>query len=236
MTRLTRKARPAPRSCTPAGRTGRVLPRSGRDPDRAAGLLEETADRILRSEFDPVLPGSAGARRGPARPGRSVHRRHGGVRYATRAQLSMEERLVAQAAAQAAPRVSHAAAAQALGSDTERLVCTLEGQANHAPAGQRTGSGLREDQAAAALSVLTDCRRVSVINAPGGAGKTRVLAEVAKAWTAAGLGPVVGITPSQSARNTLAAGVPDSYNSGGESLEERRDWPQEAASLPAPAG
>jgi hypothetical protein len=89
----------------------------------------------------------------------------------------------------------------------------LDGQADHAHAGQRTGSGLREDQAAAALSVLTDGRRVSVINAPAGAGKTRVLAEVAKAWTAAGLGPVVGITPSQSARNTLAGGVPDSYNS-----------------------
>ena len=38
------------------------------------------------------------------------------------------------------------------------------------------GSGLREDQAAAALSVLADGRRVSVINAPAGAGKTRVLA------------------------------------------------------------
>ena len=76
-----------------------------------------------------------------------------------------------------------------------------------------TGTGLREDQAAAALSVLTDGRRVSVINAPAGAGKTRVLAEVAKAWAAAGLGPVVGITASQSARNTLAAGVTKSYNS-----------------------
>jgi hypothetical protein len=157
------------------------------------------------------------------------------VRYATRAQLSMEERLIAQAAAQAAPRLSHAAAAQALGSDTERLVCTLEGQANHARraahlVGPARGPGRRRAVRAA------DCRRVSVINAPAGAGKTRVLAEVAKAWTAAGLGPVVGITPSQSARNTLAAGVPDSYNSGGESLEERRDWPQEAASLPAPAG
>jgi hypothetical protein len=30
----------------------------------------------------------------------------------------------------------------------------------------RTQSGLREDQAAAVLSVLTDGRRVSVINAP----------------------------------------------------------------------
>jgi hypothetical protein len=61
--------------------------------------------------------------------------------------------------------------------------------------------------------VLTDGHRVSVINAPAGSGKTRVLAEAAKAWTAAGLGPVIGITPSQSARNTLAAGVAESYNS-----------------------
>jgi ATP-dependent exoDNAse (exonuclease V) alpha subunit len=72
---------------------------------------------------------------------------------------------------------------------------------------------LREDQAAAALLVLSDGRRVSVINAPAGSGKTRVLAEVAKAWAEAGLGPVIGITASQSARNTLAAGVPVSYNS-----------------------
>ena len=60
--------------------------------------------------------------------------------------------------------------------------------------------------------MLTDGRRVSVINAPAGSGKTRVLAEAARAWAAAGLGPVIGITPSQSARNTLAAGVPVSYN------------------------
>ena len=53
---------------------------------------------------------------------------------------------------------------------------------------------------------------MSVINAPAGSGKTRVLAEAAPIWAAAGLGPVIGITPSQSARNTLAAGVPTSYN------------------------
>ena len=75
------------------------------------------------------------------------------------------------------------------------------------------GSGLREDQAAAAWSALTDGRRVSVLNAPAGSGKTRVLAEAARIWAEAGLGPVIGITPSQSARNTLAAGVPVSCNS-----------------------
>jgi hypothetical protein len=196
---------------------GRVLPRTGRDPAQAAALLETMADRILRSEFDPVLcleaPEPAGVPRGLLRAdGRSVYRRHGGVRYAARAQLTADDRLVAQAAAEGAPRLTRAAAASLLEADAERLVAALEDRATGTGA-QRTGSGLREDQAAAALSVLTDGRRVSVINAPAGAGKTRVLAEVARAWAAAGLGPVVGITPSQSARNTLAAGVAESYNS-----------------------
>jgi hypothetical protein len=76
-----------------------------------------------------------------------------------------------------------------------------------------TQTEMREDQAAAALAALTDGRRVSVINAPAGSGKTYVLAQAGRAWTAAGLGQVIGITASQSARNTLAAGVSVSYNS-----------------------
>jgi hypothetical protein len=39
-----------------------------------------------------------------------------------------------------------------------------------------------------------------------------VLNDTGRVWAAAGLGPVVGITASQSARNTLAAGVPASCN------------------------
>ena len=196
---------------------GRVLPRTGRDPAQAAALLEHLADRALRSEFEPVLcleaPEPAEVPRALMRAdGRSVYRRHGGVRYATRAQLSTDDALVAQAGAEGAPRLTRAAAAHLLQADPERLVASLEGHADDAGAAP-TGTGLREDQAAAALSVLTDGRRVSVINAPAGAGKTRVLAEVAKAWEAAGLGPVAGITASQSARNTLAAGVTESYNS-----------------------
>ena len=143
--------------------------------------------------------------------GRSVYQRHGGTRFATRAQLVMEERMLAQARADGAPRLTRAQAAHALGADPAQLDAALAGRAD-ATQDTRTRTGLREDQAAAALSVLTDGKRVSVINAPAGSGKTRVLTETGRAWAAAGLGPVVGITASQSARNTLAAGVPVSYN------------------------
>jgi AAA domain/TrwC relaxase len=198
---------------------GRVLPRTGMDPAAAAALLEDLADRALASEFEPVTcleaPEPAEVPRSLLRAdGRSVYRRHGGTRYATRAQLAMEGRMVAQARADGAPRLAREQAARALGADPARLDDALAGRAQHARDAQdaRTGSGLREDQAAAALAALTDGRLVSVLNAPAGSGKTRVLAEAARIWAQAGLGPVIGITPSQSARNTLAAGVPVSYN------------------------
>jgi hypothetical protein len=195
---------------------GRVLPRTGMDPAAAATLLEDLAGRALRSEFERVTcleaPEPAEVPRSLLRAdGRSVYQRHGGIRYATRAQLVMEERMLAQARATSAPRLTDAQAAHALGADPAQLDAALTG---HADAAQdtRTRTGLRTDQAAAALSVLTDGQRASVINAPAGSGKTRVLTDTGRAWAAAGLGPVVGITASQSARNTLAAGVPVSRN------------------------
>ena len=195
---------------------GRVLPRTGRDPAAAAALLEDLADRALGSEFEPVLcleaPEAVQAPRSLLRAdGRSVYQRHGGVRYATRAQLAMEDRMLAQARGGGAPRLTRAEAARALGAEPEQLEHALDASARDTP-NERTASGLRGDQAAAVLSVLTDGKRVSVINAPAGSGKTHVLAAAGRAWEAAGLGPVIGITASQSARNTLAAGVPVSYN------------------------
>jgi hypothetical protein len=183
----------------------------------AATLLEDLTDRVLASQFEPVacleapeLPEvPASLRRAD---GRSVYQRHGGVRYATRAQLAMEARTLAQARASTAPKLPREQAAHALGADLARLESALTGAAPDTHA-QPTQTGLREDQAAAALAALTDGRLVSLINAPAGSGKTRVLAEAARIWTEAGLGPVIGITPSQSARNTLAAGVQVSYNS-----------------------
>ena len=186
------------------------------DPAAAAALLEDLADRALCSEFEPVAcleaPEPAEVPRGLLRAdGRSVYQRHGGIRYATRAQLVMEERMLAQARASGAPRLTRAQAAHALGAEPGQLDAALTGCADAAQ-DTRTQTGLRTDQAAAAHAVLTDGQRVSVINAPAGSGKTRVLTDTGRAWTTAGLGPVVGITASQSARNTLAAGVPVSYN------------------------
>ena len=75
--------------------------------------------------------------------------------------------------------MARAQAAHALGADPARLEDALAGHAHDARDAQdaRTDSGLREDQAAAALAALTDGQLVSVINAPAGSGKTRVLAE-----------------------------------------------------------
>ena len=167
---------------------GRVLPRSGKTPAAAAALLEDLADRALRSEFEPVVCLEAPElTEVPASllraDGRSVYRRHGGIRYATRAQLVMEERMLTQAGAGNAPRLTRAQAAHALGAEKEHLDDALTGRA-HDTHDQRTRTGLREDQAAAALAVLTDGKRVSVLNAPAGSGKTRVLAEAGQVWAA----------------------------------------------------
>jgi hypothetical protein len=195
---------------------GRVLPRSGMDPTAAAALLEDLADRALRSEFETVVcleaPEAVQVPRSLLRAdGRSIYQRHGGTRYATRVQLAMDERMLTQAGADGAPRMTRAQTTRTLGTGLAQLEDALGGRAHDAQ-NEHAGTGLREDQAAAALSALTDGRRVSVINAPAGSGKTRVLAEAARAWAAAGLGQVIGITASQAARNTLAAGVPESYN------------------------
>ena len=162
---------------------GRVLPRSGIDPAAAAALLEDLADRALRSEFEPVAcleaPEPAEVPASLLRAdGRSIYQRHGGVRYATHAQLSLEERMLALARVGGAPRMIRADAARALGANLAQLEAALAGRAPDASDARgaqdapspRTRTGLREDQAAAALAVLTDGRRVSVINAPASHG------------------------------------------------------------------
>src|SRR6266700_1671542 len=115
----------------------------------------------------------------------SVYTRPGTMRYATAAQLAAEERLIAQAQAQCAPRLPRELAAQRLGADATLLEAQLHERAQDAR-GQVTQRGLRLDQAAAVYHVLTSSRTIEVIVGPAGTGKTRALAAAAQAWTSAG--------------------------------------------------
>jgi hypothetical protein len=74
---------------------GRVLPRTGMEPAAAAALLEDLADRTLASEFERLacLEAPEPTEVPPSwlrADGRSVYQRHGGVRFATHAQLTMD--------------------------------------------------------------------------------------------------------------------------------------------------
>ena len=68
---------------------------------------------------------------------------------------------------------------------------------------ERTRSGLRVDQAAAAYFVATSPRRTEVMIGPPGTGKTRTAVELARMWTAAGTGPAIALTTSSNARNVI---------------------------------
>jgi len=135
--------------------------------------------------------------------GRSVYTRPGAARYATDAQLTMEEQLVAHAQAHGAPRLPGELVARRLDADPAVLEAQLHGRV-HGPCEHAARRGLRLDQAAAIWHVLTSDRTVEIITGPAGTGKTRVLATAASIWD----GPVFGTATSQNATNELrAAGV-----------------------------
>jgi hypothetical protein len=109
---------------------GRVLPRTGLDPDAAARLLEQLADRALAGEFGQVVcleaPDVVPAPPGLMRTdGRSVYQRHGGTRYATRVQLSVEDRMLALARAGGAPALRRELAARLLAASVTQLQTAL---------------------------------------------------------------------------------------------------------------
>jgi len=136
--------------------------------------------------------------------GESVFRPHGAERYASQAQLTLEEQLLARAQAPGAPRLDPDVAARMLGVDRERLEAQLRPGATTAAAmTETTASGLRMDQAAAAYFLLTSPRRAEVMVGPPGTGKTRTAVEIARLWTTAGMGPAVALTTSSNARNVI---------------------------------
>ena len=188
-------------------------------PEAAVALLHELADEALAGSVEQVI--CLEAPQWPPLPsylrreldGRSVYTRPGTTRYATAVQLSLEEQLLQHAQRLAAPHLSRERAAALLGADPAALEALLHERASESHAAQ-AGSGLRLDQSAALFHALTSARVVEVITGPAGSGKTRTLAEAARAWIAAGMGEVLGIATAQAARNVLAAaGVHAAENS-----------------------
>jgi flagellar biosynthesis GTPase FlhF len=190
------------------------------DNHTAATLLEHLADRVLEGAAGeevlaltapewPTVPDSL--RRAD---GRSIYRPHGATRYATVAQLDIEDRLLAQAQESGAPSLRPPQAALLLGADQAQLQAQLSADATDPEAAQQlTRSGLRLDQAAAAFAVLTSDQRATVLVGPAGSGKTYTAASIARLWRQAGLGDVHGLAVSQAARNVLHdAGVTTADN------------------------
>ena len=186
-------------------------------PPETRQMSPEEAQELLLGLADEALAGRTGnvvcleAPEWPPLPqslcreldGRSVYTRPGVARYATTAQLTLEDTLVAHAQAQGAPRLSSDLAAQRIGANPALLEAQLRGRA-HDTRAHVAPRGLRLDQAAAVWHVLTSARTVEVITGPAGTGKTRVLATATRAWD----GPVFGTATSQHATNELrAAGV-----------------------------
>ncbi len=191
-------------------------------PEFAAMAPEERQDLLLRLTDQALVGDCVRCLETPEWPplpgqlrreldGRSVYTRPGTARYATAGQLEMEESLVQHAQKQGAPHMRREAAARLLGADAAALEAQLRERAQDAT--QRTQTGLRMDQAAAAFHVLTSGRRTEVIVGPAGTGKTFTVAAIARAWQQ-NIGTVIGVANSQAATDVLIkAGVTDSLNS-----------------------
>jgi conjugative relaxase-like TrwC/TraI family protein len=194
-------------------------------PDQAIGQDQEHAWQLLEQLTDQAVAGQAGeevcrldAPEWPRVPdtlrranGESIYRAHGGEVYATRAQLSLEEQLLADAQADGAPCLPRDHAAQLLGADLTQLETLLRADAP-APDGATRG-GLRLDQATAAFLAMTSPRRAELIVGPAGTGKTYTAVRIGNAWRAAGMGQVHGIATTSAGRNVmLEAGIPVAEN------------------------
>jgi ATP-dependent exoDNAse (exonuclease V) alpha subunit len=118
---------------------------------------------------------------GVRRDGTSIYRAPNKTRYATLAQLDLEETVMNYARSAVRQQVSEAQAQQAL-----------------------EGSTLSHEQRDAVARLLTADTLITALTAPAGAGKTRTMAEFARAWDALVGGRVIGITTAENAARVMA--------------------------------
>ena len=118
---------------------------------------------------------------------------------------------MATAGREAAPHLTAEQSAELLGTDPEALEAAGRERAQEAT--EQLPSGVRMGQAAALNAALTSPRTVYSVVGAAGTGKTHVLAQAARMWREAGMGPVIGVAVSQAARNVLAeAAQVEAYN------------------------
>ncbi|TFE54686.1 conjugal transfer protein TraA [Streptomyces sp. ICN441] len=167
----------------------------GLERHQVKALVNELADTALQSGGDTGVVRLTAANLVPLpqeltrEDGLSVYARHGARRYATEAHLEREGRLIAKATELGAPAVGRAA--------IEEVVAV---------------ASLNEGQEKALRGILGSGRRMEVVAAPAGTGKSRLAGAVHDVWTRE-VGPVLGLTVSQRAARVLAEeGVRNSAN------------------------
>ena len=76
------------------------------------------------------------------------------------------------------------------------------------------GASLDPEQRQVVKGMLTSGRFFTSLVAPAGTGKTRVMAEFARAWTSVTSGRVIGLTLSENAARVMAGeGFDEAWNS-----------------------
>ncbi|MFD8242399.1 MobF family relaxase [Streptomyces albidoflavus] len=167
----------------------------GLERHQVAALVNELADAALQSGTETGVVRLTAANLVPLPPeltredGLSVYARHGAVRYATEDHLEREGRIIAKATELGAPAVGREA--------IEEAVAT---------------AGLNEGQEKAFRSILASGRRMEVVAAPAGTGKSRLAGAIHDVWTQE-CGPVIGLTVSQRAARVLSdEGVENAAN------------------------
>lgn len=151
-----------------------------------AALQPGTEDGVVRLTAPNLVPLPQELQRAD---GLSVYARHGARRFATETHLRREGRIIAKATEVGAPAVAQEAIEAAV-----------------------AGAELNEGQEGALRSILGSGRRMEVVAAPAGTGKSRLAGALHDCWNEH-VGPVIGLTVSQRAARVLAdEGVTNAAN------------------------